>query len=235
MDCRHAQHLLDSYLDGQLPASLRAEIHAHRLTCPRCQRSMAIVEVAADVILTDRREPAISLGFTDRVMTAMRPQEPRLARRVIRLRRVAAVLGPILSAAAVWMLVASAFHPIETVPTPQSILSATKTGGSLVPQTAGVVQVAPAAGPQDTIADTLAEGLLAPAVTAWRDTQRSTRDLVALGRLALRAAGRTFSDPLVEQPASESPDGLFEPGSIFRSLLAPKPEGETVDESPDVL
>jgi anti-sigma factor RsiW len=234
MDCRHAQHLLDSYLDGKLPASLRAEIHAHRLTCPRCQRAMAIVEVAADVIATDRPEPDLSLNFTNRVMTAMRPQVPQTARRVIRFRRVAAVLGPV-SAAAVWMIIASAIRPIEHVPNPRDILS-TNTGIAVLPRTAAVVVEASTSGtPSATIADSLAEGLLTPAMTAWRDTQRSTRDLFALGQLAIRAAGQTLGGTTAQDGEEGSAGGRFEAGSIFRNLLTPKPEGETGGESPDVL
>lgn len=68
MNCREVQHLFDAYLDGELGSSLRAEFHAHCLSCPTCQQELTALRSALDVIATDRNEPAVSRGFTDRVV-----------------------------------------------------------------------------------------------------------------------------------------------------------------------
>jgi len=194
---------------------------------------MAVVEVASDVIACDRREPQISLGFTDRVMGALKPQEPKVVR-IVRLRRVAAVLGPILSAAAVWMFVASAIRPVDMVKAP-SAASSGNVAALIVPQTAAAIEVAAPVNPQITLVDTLAEGILTPALSAWRDTQQSTRDLVALGRMVLGTAGQSLSTPLQDGATEGSERGLWQAEAVLKSMMAPRLKGETVEESPDVL
>jgi hypothetical protein len=194
---------------------------------------MAVMEVAADVIAGDRAEPPLSLSFTDRVMTAMKPQEPRMVR-IMRLRRVAVVMGPVLSAAAVWMLVASAIRPLGTVRGPGGLAAADLMVGAQRPGPAAMVEGVSPSGPPTTIVDALAEGILTPAVTAWRDTQQSTRDLVALGRLVLGSAGQTLSPPIRE--ASDGPGGaVLETDAVLKNMLTPKSKGESVDEGPDVM
>jgi len=194
---------------------------------------MVVVEVAGDVIGSDRREPAISLSFNDRVMSALKPQEPRVVR-IIRLRRVAAVLGPILSAAAVWMFVASAIRPIELVQSPAG-LATVQTPEVPTPRTAAAIEVAQSPGSPVTIVDALAEGLLTPAVTAWQNTQQSTRDLAALGRLVFGTAGQNLGNPLEEGTDGGEGSVLLNAGAVLRNMLAPKTKGQTPDEGPDVL
>lgn len=70
--CQHARHLFDSYLDGELSANLQTELHAHRLNCTACQNELALLEACGDVIAMDRREPQLSMSFTDRVLLAQR-------------------------------------------------------------------------------------------------------------------------------------------------------------------
>jgi len=53
LTCRQVQHLHDRFLDGDLPASMTAEIHAHLLQCPACQHQMEISRASADVIARD--------------------------------------------------------------------------------------------------------------------------------------------------------------------------------------
>lgn len=232
MNCRHAQHLLDGYLDGELPASLRAEVHAHRLTCPDCQRAMAVVEVAGDVIGDDVAAPVLSLGFTDRVMGGMKPlEEPRVAR-IVRFRRVAVFLGPVLSVAAVWMVVVSALPRIEHVSGPIP-LSDTKV--VLTPQTAGVVEMAPAPTASATIADLLTEGLLSPARATWRDTQRSTRDLLTVYQWVFPSAAESLGSTVQEGTDGAESGVLLQAEHMLMKVLAPKAGGETVAESSDVL
>jgi len=232
MNCRHAQHLLDSYLDGNLPASLRAEVHAHRLTCSECQRAMVVTEVAGDVIATDRPEPVLSLGFTDRVVGSMTPPQERRVARIVRFRRAAAFLGPVLSAAAVWMLVVSIIHPVETVPTPAGLV---KSEVVVRPSTGGAVEMVAAPTGSATIVDALAEGVLSPAMATCRDTQRSTRDLMSLGQVIFWAAGQSFGAPSPQVVQDAEADVLPQAESIWMNMLAPKTPAETGDEGPDVI
>jgi hypothetical protein len=73
--CEHAKQLFDRYLDGDLSSSLHAELHAHQLACQSCQQELAILEACTDVIKHDRREPAMSASFTDRVMAGYQAQQ----------------------------------------------------------------------------------------------------------------------------------------------------------------
>lgn len=232
MNCRQAQNLLDCYLDGELPESLRAEVHAHRLTCPDCQRAMAVIEVAGDVISGDRPEPALSLSFTDRVMCDVQPpHEPRVAR-IVRFRRTAAFLGPVVSAAAVWMFVVSYVSFSGTVPTHTP---SAKRDVVMVPIVASATEVAAVPTGSSTIVDALAQGLLSPAMSTWQDTQRSTRDLVSLGRWAFSTAGEPLGTPSAAEGEDAESGVLVQAESMLMDLLAPKGGAETVTESPDVL
>ncbi len=236
MNCRHAQHLLDGYLDGELPPSLRAELHAHRLTCSECQRAMAIVEAATDVIASDPMpRPALSTGFTDRTMLALKPPpEPRV-QRIIRLRRAAAFLGPALSAAAVWMLVVSALDPIEsTISSPRTTQGA-KLAVKPEPQTKALIVSADAPSRSATIVDALAEGLLAPAQTAWQDTQRSTRDLLTVGRWLFRPTGEGYAAQTADATEESESGVLLQAESMLMKMLAPEDRGDGVTEGPDIL
>ncbi|MBN1341556.1 MAG: zf-HC2 domain-containing protein [Phycisphaerae bacterium] len=233
MNCRHAQHLLDGYLDGELPASLRAEVHAHRLTCSECQRAMAVVEVAGDVIGSDpAAAPHISLSFTDRVMGAMKPaEEPRVAR-VVRFRRVAAFLGPIVSAAAVWMIAFAVLPQGNVGPDPTKLVDVTVMSE---PRIAGAVSVSPAPTGSATIVDALAEGLLSSAWATWRDTERSTRDLATVGRLVFSSSAEPFSTPTQDDSDRSESGVLHQAESMLMKILAPTTEGEGIAEGPDVL
>jgi len=71
MTCRHVQQLRDAYLDGELSVALTAEVHAHLLQCPACQREVEIIRVAGSVIAGDRSEPSPPRGLADRVVAAL--------------------------------------------------------------------------------------------------------------------------------------------------------------------
>jgi len=231
MNCLHAQHLLDSYLDGELPPSLRAEVHAHRLTCPDCQRAMVITDVAGDVIRGDRPEPEMSLSFTDRVIDAIKPPpEPRVAR-IMQLRRAAAFLGPVLSAAAIWMLVVSVAPPIESVPTPAPLVKADVVVASPAPS---VIEAAASSTGSATIADELAKVFISPAMRTLEDTERSTRELALLGRWVFGVSGKSLEPPLQEQTEDAESSVLVQAGSVLMDLLGSQTEAENVD-GPDVL
>ena len=231
MNCRHAQHLLDGYLDGELPASLRAEVHAHRLTCSECQRGMVVVEVAGDVIGGDKREPSPSLGFTDRVLDSLKPPpEPRVAR-VVRFRRVAAFLGPVLSAAAVWMVVVSAFPPSQSIPAPPSVVH----GKVVTAPTLPVVETPVKPAGSFAVVSELAEGLLSPAINTWQDTQRSTRDLAVLGRMIFSPEADSQRTAAWQETTEAESGVLLQAESMWMNILAPKSQSEAGEEGPDVI
>lgn len=118
--CQHARHLFDSYLDGELSASLQTELHAHRLSCTACQNELAMLEACGDVIAMDRREPEVSGDFTSRVLLVYRAK-PAVKRR--RWGRVAMWVGSPLAAAASIALVMSLMLP-RTHPTHVTMVGA---------------------------------------------------------------------------------------------------------------
>src|SRR5512143_2249321 len=99
MICSECEQLFDAYLDGHLAGSLRLEFDAHRLRCPHCQQTLAMLETIGHVIAADsHRQPELSAGFTDRVLEEItRPRE-----RIFRLPyvRAAVVVGALAQAAA---------------------------------------------------------------------------------------------------------------------------------------
>ncbi|MGE0481960.1 MAG: anti-sigma factor [Phycisphaerae bacterium] len=71
MNCAEWENLSDAYLDGQLSGTLRLEFDAHRLRCRRCQQSLALAEACEHVLANDRRTPALSADFSDRLMSTL--------------------------------------------------------------------------------------------------------------------------------------------------------------------
>lgn len=102
MTCAECERLYDAYLDGQLSGTLRLEFDTHRLRCRRCQQTIAMLEACTFVIGADRRQPALSADFTERVMEQI-AEHTDAQRRVYRVRatRVAFVVGGLIQAAAV--------------------------------------------------------------------------------------------------------------------------------------
>lgn len=167
ISCRDAQHLFDRYLDGELPASLQTELHAHRLNCTSCQNELAMAESFGDVIALDRCEPALSASFTDRLLlanrTQMRPRRRQWSRMF--------VLGgsPVAAAASIALVFA-----VISPPRPQvaGVAALRNNPAALIPVTElataqPAAPVTPAAG--------FIEGLLAPLVEQSRTTLEGTR------------------------------------------------------------
>ncbi|MFH1420004.1 MAG: zf-HC2 domain-containing protein [Planctomycetota bacterium] len=71
MTCRHVQKFRDAYLDDELSPSLTAEIHAHILQCPACQREVEMIRVSGNVIANDDAEPALPMDFANRVVASL--------------------------------------------------------------------------------------------------------------------------------------------------------------------
>ncbi|MBX3396039.1 MAG: zf-HC2 domain-containing protein [Phycisphaerae bacterium] len=84
MTCRHVGQLRDRHLDGDLSPSLAAEVHAHLLQCPACQRQFELHRCVGEVITRDRSEPKLPVNFTSRVTAAL-SQLPRSSQTPIRL------------------------------------------------------------------------------------------------------------------------------------------------------
>ncbi|MBN2562208.1 MAG: zf-HC2 domain-containing protein [Phycisphaerae bacterium] len=122
MTCRHVRQLHGEFIDGELSPSLMAEVHAHLLQCPECQRQVEMLRACGTIIRTDRSEPPMPSGFASQVV-AMLPKrapgggsavETRRARRQ-RLWRVA-VSASLPAAAAVLFFSILIWPPAETTP-----------------------------------------------------------------------------------------------------------------------
>lgn len=107
--CQDARHLFSRYLDGDLPSSLKTELHAHQLNCPSCRDELAMLETCGAVIALDICEPKLSELFTDRVLAARREQLAQIKPR--RKTRMVMYAGSSLAAAAGIALVFFMFAP----------------------------------------------------------------------------------------------------------------------------
>jgi len=100
MNCSECEQLFDAYLDGHLAGSLRLEFDAHRLRCPHCQQTLAMLETIGHVIAADaHQQPELSAGFTDRVLDEIARPRARVFR--FPYVRAAVVVGALAQAAAV--------------------------------------------------------------------------------------------------------------------------------------
>ena len=76
MTCRNVRQFHDPYLDGELSPSLMAEVHAHLLQCPECQRQVEMIRASGTVIAQDRAEPVLDSGFASRVVAELKKAGP---------------------------------------------------------------------------------------------------------------------------------------------------------------
>ncbi|MFQ5502702.1 MAG: anti-sigma factor family protein [Phycisphaerae bacterium] len=76
MTCRHVAQLQDVYMDGELSPSLTAEVHAHLLQCPACQKQFEMVRACGEVVAKDCSEPELESGFAMRVLAALPKTHP---------------------------------------------------------------------------------------------------------------------------------------------------------------
>ncbi len=87
MDCTEFEQLVDPYLSGELSGVFRLEMDAHRLRCPRCQQTVAMLESLRDALRSDSDTPRLSDDFADRVMAAVHERrmapEPNAPRRLL--------------------------------------------------------------------------------------------------------------------------------------------------------
>lgn len=110
MDCHDVEHLLDAYLDGELPTSLQAEVHAHLLECVLCRQRVGLLRAVGDVVRSDADHPSPSPDFTDRVLQAAAARSPVRPRK-LRYRRVVLLTATVTAMAAALLLVVNVIGP----------------------------------------------------------------------------------------------------------------------------
>lgn len=111
MQCEQARALFDAYLDGELSGALATEIGAHRVRCPECRRSLALLEVTGHIISSDPDSVEISEDFSDRLLACV---EKSSARWLHRVQRVLFVVGPVSAAAVVGLAFLGVFSQRDT-------------------------------------------------------------------------------------------------------------------------
>ncbi|HUW84372.1 MAG TPA: zf-HC2 domain-containing protein [Phycisphaerae bacterium] len=113
MDCHDVEHLLDAYLDAELPTSLQAEVHAHLLECVLCRQRVGLLRAVGDVVRSDADHPSPSPDFTDRVVQAVAERSPMRPRklRYKRYKRVVLLTATVTAMAAALLLVVNAIGP----------------------------------------------------------------------------------------------------------------------------
>jgi len=110
MDCHDVEHLLDAYLDAELPTSLQAEVHAHLLECVLCRQRVGLLRAVGDVVRNDADHPSPSPDFTDRVLQAAATRSPVRPRK-LRYRRVVLLTATVTAMAAALLLVVNVIGP----------------------------------------------------------------------------------------------------------------------------
>lgn len=112
MRCEQVRQLFDAYVDGELSASQRTELGAHRLQCAECRRELALLEVTGHVLATDRLPAETSAGFTDRLLACIDSPRRRWTHRI---RRGLYIGGPMAAAAVVGLAFLGFFDRRETL------------------------------------------------------------------------------------------------------------------------
>jgi anti-sigma factor RsiW len=110
MDCHDVEHLLDAYLDAELPTSLQAEVHAHLLECVLCRQRIGLLRAVGDVIRSDADDPSPSPDFTDRLLQTMAQRSPSRPVR-LRYKRVGLLAATVTAIAAALLLVVNVVTP----------------------------------------------------------------------------------------------------------------------------
>lgn len=209
--CRHVQQLRDAYLDGELSPSMTAEVHAHLLQCPACQREVEMIRVAGDVVAEDRCEPVPSAGFADRVVAALPglssgKQAVLPTRRVRRRHNWRRALGAALPAAA-----AIAFFMVVSWP-------ATETNSRLTLVKGKAVEAI------------RASDVVEPTLGMFEDARRATQSVNRMLEISMDEAHRTVRRGLDQVKNPTLLDVFLQP---FVGLLepdAPSSAGAAEDE-----
>jgi len=233
ISCRQAQHIFDAFLDDELSPAMRAELHAHRLSCPDCSRELALLEACADVVRTDRREPTPHEDFADRVMVAF---AGRRHMAVHPWRRIAVFAGSPLAAAAVLVFALMTWFRLPTHKTVTAgkaerlppAIAADLTGNATRVMTPAEKRDFDRA--QELPANVVLEALLSPVVERTYNTLNQTRrsasqlaDFVRFGSEALLFAGQPPNTP-----PREGPDRTRE--TTWPEFDMHEPAGEHLDQ-----
>lgn len=181
MTCRHVGQLRDRHLDGELSPSLAAEVHAHLLQCPACQRQFELYRSVGEVITRDRSEPKLAVDFTARVTAAV-SKLPRSSQSQIRLHTRRALrerFWRLTKSAAIPAAAAMLFLAVLIWPTNEPTMP-----GGLV---AGVsVRATEAVGVND-VAD--------PALSAVNETVRAASSISRIQAILVEQARQTGGEP----------------------------------------
>ena len=110
MDCHDVEHLLDAYLDAELPTSLQAEVHAHLLECVLCRQRIGLLRAVGDVVRSDADQPSPSPDFTDHVLQTMAERSPSRSH-TLRYKRVVLLTATVTAMAAALLLVVNVMTP----------------------------------------------------------------------------------------------------------------------------
>ncbi len=121
LTCRNVKQLHDAHVDGELGSALNAEVHAHLLQCPECQRQVELLRACGDVVARDESEPGLSADFTARVLASL--PTGLETRRVRRHRRIRMFVGGSLPAAAAVVLFCVAIWPPAQSPGRPSVVA----------------------------------------------------------------------------------------------------------------
>ncbi len=187
MTCRHVRQLHHAYVDGELSSSMMAEVHAHLLQCPECQRQVEMTRVCGSVVAEDRSSPVLDSGFASRVVAEMQARGP-IQRSVLETRRARrqrlwrVVLNASLPAAAAVLL-----FSVLIWPTGDSEVSRKMVAGSSAVRASGVA------------------GVVSPTLDAVGDTRKAAESLNQLVQIAGDEATRGVGEKLQEVRGESAP------------------------------
>lgn len=193
MTCRNVRQLHDAFVDGELSASLTAEVHAHLLQCPECQHEIEMLRAATDVIAQDHAEPILDSGFASRVIAQMpkpitviedAPEEVVEHNRRSRFIRIFAK-GAVPAAAAALFLGVLIWPTFEHADTQSRVL-----GTSVAVDAFGVKSV------------------LSPSLDAVADTKQAATSLNRLLQISVNKAGQQVRDDLAAKAGETRTDDV---------------------------
>lgn len=216
MTCRHVASLRDRHLDGELSPSLSAEMHAHLLQCPACQRQFEMFRAVGEVIARDRVEPRLRPDFAGSVVARMSKHPVRKSqpiklhtRRDLRERFWRLAFSASIPAAAAMLFLAVLIWPTNE-----------PTRGLV----AGVsVRATDAAGVND---------VAVPAVEAVNETVRAADSLTQMQRLIVDQARQGADGKSAMTGAESKPEITLLNALLFPFNEAIEPVEEAKPESP---
>jgi len=209
MTCRHVAQLRDVYLDGELSASLTAEVHAHLLQCPECQNQFEMFRACGELIAKDHPELELDSGFAGRVLASLPRTSPLSASARLRTRRDARrrfwrlLISSSVPAAAAVLFFSVLIWPTNEATGPSGLVRGVSVEAT---EATGVHQVAKST------------------LNAVAETQRATRSLKQIVKISVDDARRDVSEEAQKAGAQVQPpkitftDLLLAP---FRDLLQP--------------